>query len=282
MTCPSYAEALKQVKTSVSASRTSFMAGMTILPRKRREAMYAFYAFCRAVDDIADESPSPEIAQRELQDWRLRISNLFKGSPSDFITTALAPAVGEFHLVEKDFQEIIDGMEMDSTDIVAPDAETLDLYCDRVASAVGRVSVRIFGTSSEEAMRVAHHLGRAFQLTNILRDLGEDAARKRVYLPRELLNKHGIDARAPQEVLKSPHLPKACIDLAAQTRQHYEQAAAFMEKCPRQAMRPARIMRDYYEAIFNALLKAGWQDSTARISLPRWKKLLLVLKGLLR
>jgi len=183
MTPLSYAEAIEQVKAQVVASRTSFGAGMAILPKDRREGMYALYGFCRVVDDIADESPSPDIAARGLQDWRVRIADVFKGKPSCAITTALLPAIGKFGLIEKDFQEIIDGMEMDSEAIIAPDFATLDLYCDRVASAVGRVSVRIFGAAGHEGERVAHHLGRALQLTNVLRDLAEDAKRGRLYLP---------------------------------------------------------------------------------------------------
>jgi len=275
----SYPEAIEQVKAQVAASRTSFRAGMVILPKGRREGMYALYAFCRAVDDIADLSPSPEVAARELQAWRVRIADVFKGKASCAITTALLPAIAKFDLVEKDFQEIVDGMEMDSAALVAPDFETLDLYCDRVASAVGRISVRIFGAPGEDGKRVAHHLGRALQLTNILRDLAEDAGRKRLYLPRELLEKHGIASRDPGEVLKQAQLPAVCHDLAARAREHYVQADAFMKKCPASAMRPARIMRNYYGAIFERLVKEDWRDLKKRAALSTFEKSFLVLKG---
>ncbi len=279
MTSLTYPEALTQVKAQVVASRTSFHAGMAVLPKERRDGMYALYGFCRVVDDIADDSPSPEIAARDLQAWRTRIAEVFQGKPSDAITTALLPAIRAFNLVEKDFQEIIDGMEMDSVAIVAPDTATLDQYCDRVASAVGRVSVRIFGHVGSDAMNVAHHLGRALQLTNILRDLAEDAGRGRLYLPRELLDKHGIASRDPNEVLRTPSLSAACRDLATQTREHYAQADAFMNKCPASAMRPARIMRMYYGAIFSRLVTLDWRDPFVRVTLPKWKKIGLILKG---
>ena len=279
MTAPTYAEALHQVKAQVAASRTSFHAGMAILPKVRREGMYALYAFCRVVDDIADESPSPEIASHELQEWRIRIMEVFKGNPRNAITIALLPAIRTFNLVEKDFQEIIDGMEMDSATIVAPDAATLDLYCDRVASAVGRISVRIFGNVGADAMNVAYHLGRALQLTNILRDLAEDAQRNRLYLPRELLEKHGITSRNPDGVLLEGQLPAVCRDLALQAREHYARADAFMKKCPASAIRPARIMRAYYGAIFDQLVASDWQDPFARVSLSKGKKIWLVVKG---
>jgi presqualene diphosphate synthase len=279
MTPLSYAEAIDQVKDLVFASGSSFRAGMAVLPKERREGMYALYGFCRVVDDIADESPSPEVAAQKLHEWRVRIADVFKGKSGDAITIALLPCIQKFTLVEKDFQEIIDGMEMDSVTIVTPDLATLDEYCDRVASAVGRISVRIFGDSGPNAMNVAHHLGRALQLTNILRDLSEDAARKRLYLPRELLEKHGITSRDPNEVITLPQLSAVCRDLATMTRKHYAEADSFMKKCPAFAMRPARIMRNYYGALFNRLLEEDWRNPTKRVTLSKWRKIFLVLKG---
>ena len=255
---------------------------MAILPKARREGMYALYGFCRAVDDIADDSPTPEIAAHGLQEWREWITAAFQGKPSNAITTALLPAIREFKLIEKDFQEIIDGMAMDSVAIVAPDMATLDTYCDRVASAVGRVSVRIFGDAGADAMRVAYHLGRALQLTNILRDVAEDAARGRLYLPRELLDKHGIAMRDPHEVLQHAQLAVVCRDLAIVARDHYTQADLCMKKRPAETMRPAQIMRVYYGAIFDRLVALDWQDPNKRVTLPKWQKLALLLKGFFR
>jgi len=278
----SYPEAMAEVKARVNASRTSFHAGMNLLPKARREAMYALYAFCREVDDIADDGATAEERQRDLQKWRERIAELFQGNAGDPITAALAPAVQRFGLIEKDFQDIIDGMAMDAgTAIRAPDLPTLDLYCDRVASAVGRVSVRIFGDASHDAMDVSHHLGRAFQLTNILRDLTEDAARGRLYLPEELLTRYGIASRVPNDVLRDPNLPKACRDLAARAREHFTAASAAMAKCKPSAMRPARMMKAYYYAIFERLIAADWQNPTERVCLPTWQKLWLVLRNLM-
>jgi len=279
MTALSYPQALKEVKTQVAASRSSFTAGMSVLPKARREAMYALYGFCRAVDDIADDSATPEIAAKGLEEWRRLIADVFRGQPRNAVTTALLPAIAAFTLDEKDFHDIIDGMEMDSVAIVAPDDKMLDTYCDLVASAVGRVSVRIFGDASHNAMQVAHHLGRALQLTNILRDLTEDATRGRLYLSSDLLNKHGIAIRDPQEVLRSPHLSAVCRDLAAQARDHYQWADEFMNKCIPSAMRPARLMRSYYKAIFDRLVELDWRDISVRVTLPKWKKISLMLKG---
>ncbi len=280
MTYCSYPDALAAVKAKVAASRTSFQTGMSVLPKARRNSMYAVYAFCRAVDDIADDSPSPEIAGRELQLWRHRIADLFKGIATDEITTALLPAIGTYGLVEKDFQDIIDGMEMDSVAIVAPDAKTLDLYCDRVASAVGRISVRVFGDCSPDALMCAYHLGRAFQLTNILRDLAEDSDRGRLYLPRELLDKHGIALKDPKAVLQHAKLANVCHELAAQATTHYTSADAAIKKCPRSATLPSRIMRMCYGAILEKLIASDWRDPYVRVKLSKAQKIGFALKGM--
>ncbi|MDD3182828.1 MAG: presqualene diphosphate synthase HpnD [Alphaproteobacteria bacterium] len=283
MTTLTYNEAMADVRKRVKASGSSFAAGMSVLPIPRREAMYALYAFCREVDDIADDSPTNEIREHGLKLWHDRIHALFHDNKAeDAICTALLPAITRFDLVESDFQAIIDGMDLDSRQaICAPSMAELDTYCDHVASAVGRASVRIFGDSSAEAMRVAFHLGRALQLTNILRDLHEDAQRGRLYLPHELLAKHGITSQTPAEILAAPPIPAVCRDLAKTVHHHFDEADKAMKASQWHAMRPARIMRDYYQAIFKRLLKADWQNLAQRVKLPLWEKLALALRGLL-
>lgn len=281
MVAVTYQQAMEDVKARVCKSRSSFHAGMSILPKERREAMYALYAFCREVDDIADDGATLESRKAGLQEWRERIETLYRGEITDTITAALAPAVKQYSLFKRDFLSVIDGMEMDAGDpICAPDTATFDLYCDRVASAVGRLSIRIFGDASPAALDVSYHLGRALQKTNILRDLNEDAARGRLYLPEELLAKNGITTRIPAEVLKDKNLPAACRDLAAQARAHFTQADAAMKLCKPAAMKPAKIMRAYYGAIFDQLVANNWQDPTARVTLPKWQKIWIVLRNL--
>lgn len=279
-----YNQAMADVRKRVKASGTSFAAGMGVLPIPRREAMYALYAFCREVDDIADDAPTPEAREQGLAMWHERIRTLFQeGQTGNTICAALLPAIKRFGLVEKDFQDIIDGMDMDArATICAPTMAYLDEYCDRVASAVGRASVRIFGDSSPEAMRVAFHLGRALQMTNILRDLAEDASRGRQYLPQEALTEAGIKTTIPQEVLGHPNLPLACRSLAAHVRKHFKESDKAMRECQWHAMRPARIMRDYYGAIFKKLLKEDWKNPQERVSLSLLEKIGLALRGLLR
>src|SRR4051795_7295839 len=180
-----------------SASGSSFYAAMRILPREQREAMFQIYSFCRQVDDIADSAgPRPE-RLAALQQWRGDIDALYHGSPPPRVQDYLA-SVKRFGLKREDFLAIVDGMEMDvPQDIRAPDMATLDLYCDRVASAVGRLSVRVFGLPQDDGIELAHHLGRALQLTNILRDIDEDAGIGRLYLPREGLAEAGIASTDP-------------------------------------------------------------------------------------
>jgi phytoene synthase len=174
---------------AATAANSSFYAAMRILPKRRRDAMFALYDFCRAVDDVADERGPSTSSERlaELARWRADVAVMFDGRPPPRLE-ALDQARREFGLRQSDLDAVIDGMGMDAAeDIRAPDWATLDLYCDRVASAVGRLSVRIFGLAEEPGEALAHHLGRALQLTNILRDLDEDAAIGRLYLPCEAL-----------------------------------------------------------------------------------------------
>ena len=263
-----------------AASGSSFYAGMRILPRPQREAMYEIYAFCRAVDDIADDPGPREPRRKALQWWRGEINRLYDGPASDFI--ALARAVKLFDLWREDFIAVIDGMEMDVVaDIRAPDRVTLDLYCDRVACAVGRLSVRVFGMEEEAGIALAHHLGRALQLTNILRDLDEDAGLGRLYLPREELQAAGITSTEPALVLAHPVIAKPCAALAALARDAFDEASAIMAKNPRRVVRAPRIMGEAYRLILKALLARGFAPPRQPVHLPRAKFLLIVLRNLL-
>jgi presqualene diphosphate synthase len=277
-------EALRDtIRHRVQAAGTSFYWGMRLLPRDRRNAMYAVYAFCREVDDIADgENPVAE-KLAALTAWREEIDALYCGFPRHLVSRALLEPTRRYGLRREDFLAVIAGMEMDAAeDIRAPDLATLDLYCARVASAVGHLSVHVFGDRSGAAHSVAESLGRALQLTNILRDLDEDAARQRLYLPRELLERHGIRGADPIAILRHPALPAVCRDLAAVAEDHFRDASRAMARCSRRAMRPAAVMAAIYRATLSALQQAEWRDPAARISLAKPLKLWLVLRhGLL-
>lgn len=273
---------LAAVAQIVRAAGTSFYRGMAVLPPDRRHAMYAIYAFCRIVDDIADDETPFETKKPRLDEWRTRIAALYAGQADDPVTRVLKLAIAAYDLRQQDFQAVIDGMQTDAeTIVVAPDMDALDLYCDQVASAVGRLSVRTFGDASDHADIVAHHLGRALQLTNILRDIAEDADRGRVYLPRELLQAASIPL-TPQAVMTHPAVPNVCAELAGIAQGHFEDAAAWMAQCDKIAMKPVRLMGATYAALLQALRRAGWRDLRRPVKLSKLRKLWLALRyGLL-
>jgi presqualene diphosphate synthase len=274
---------LDAVEALVRDAGTSFYRGMRILPPDRRHAMYAIYGFCRIVDDIADDDDVPFAEKHPaLEAWRARVAALFRGEADEPVTRVLSRAVDRFALRQADFEAVIDGMAMDAEHaIVAPDLATLDLYCDRVAAAVGRLSVRAFGDGSAAADDVAHHLGRALQLTNILRDLHEDAQRGRLYLPREFLDHAGVPAD-PEVALEHPRLKDVCTRVATWAEGHFKDAEAAMARCDRRAMRPARVMGATYRAILTALERRGWRSLDRPVRVAKWRKLWIVARhGLL-
>ena len=260
------------------ASGSTFYRAMRILPPPQRQAMYEIYAFCRKVDDIADDPGDRNLRLAQLQQWRLDIDTLYGGRPVDSLR-GLARAVREFGLGREDFLAVIDGMEMDvAADIRAPDLAMLDLYCDRVASAVGRLSVRVFGLDARTGRELAHHLGRALQLTNILRDIDEDAAIGRLYLPREALREAGIAGSDPRDVLAHPALHLACAPIIARAREHFARADALMDGAPRRAVRAPRIMGAAYKGYLDALVARGFAPPRARVRLSKARLLWIILR----
>jgi presqualene diphosphate synthase len=260
------------------ASGSSFYAAMRIMPPGQREAMFEIYSFCRAVDDIADDNGPREIRLAQLAQWREDINALYAGAPTQRVSGLVVP-VRDFTLERKDFLAVIDGMEMDVlSDIRAPSLETLDLYCDRVASAVGRLSVKVFGLERADGIALAHHLGRALQLTNILRDLDEDAEIGRLYLAREWLSVAGIHAIEPASVLQSPTLGKACAPVIEAIQQHFATADAIMNRYPRRTVRTPRLMAEAYKAILQMLIMRGWASPRPPVRLGRPLLLWLVLR----
>jgi squalene synthase HpnD len=261
-----------------SASGSSFYAAMRILPRRQREAMFQIYSFCRQVDDIADSNgPRPE-RLAALQQWRDDIDALYRGGPPARLRD-YAASVGRFGLRREDFLAIVDGMEMDvPQDIRAPDLATLDLYCDRVASAVGRLSVRVFGLAQDDGILLAHHLGRALQLTNILRDIDEDAGIGRLYLPSEILLHAGITSTDPLKVTADPALPKVCTPLVERARTHFGKADEVMARNSRRVVRAPRIMSKYYRAILELLVARGFAAPRAPVRVNKLARIAIILR----
>ncbi|MGY2735216.1 presqualene diphosphate synthase HpnD [Sphingomonas sp. UYP23] len=269
-----------QLQAQVSGS--SFYAGMRVLPKVQREAMYAVYGFCREVDDIADDEVGdrPERAAA-LDAWRADIESLYAGgNPGRAVL--VAEAVRRFALDKADFLAVIDGMAMDvERDVRWPPMAELELYCDRVASAVGRLSVKIFGMEDAVGIALAHHLGLALQFTNILRDVDEDAAIGRVYLPREALVGAGIELLDPITVVGDPRVDAAARVLAAKAHTHFAAAQAILAQRPRGHLIAPRLMAAVYAPILTRMEAEGWAPPRTRIKVNKPALIFTVLRLML-
>ena len=249
-----------------AAAGSSFYIGMKVLPPAEREAMFAVYDFCRKVDDIADDERGhrPERAAA-LDAWRVDIDSLFAGGPAGRAAGLVDP-VARFGLAREDFHAVIDGMAMDvERDICWPTVAELDLYCDRVASAVGRLSVRVFGMEHAPGIALSHHLGRALQLTNILRDIDEDADIGRVYLPREPIESAGIVPGEIRAVIDDPRIDRACRDVATIARGHYAEADRILATRPRGLLLAPCLMEAAYGRLLRRMEKVGWAAPRSRV-----------------
>jgi phytoene synthase len=260
-------------------SGSSFYAAMRVMPKAERAAMFAIYSFCRMVDDIADDGTRPRPARAtELDRWRADLGALYAGKSAGR-AEFLKDAVRDFGLQQADFLAVVDGMEMDvDTDIRAPDLETLNLYCDRVAVAVGRLSIRIFGMEEGPGLQLAHRLGRALQLTNILRDIDEDAAIGRLYLPRELLTKAGIVTTDPAAAIGDPRVDVACRELAALALDYFAAADLVLRARPRGRLLAPRLMSAVYRTILQEMLLEGWVAPRRRVRIGKPRLLWIVAR----
>jgi phytoene synthase len=255
---------------------------MRILPAAQRDAMFEIYRFCRQVDDIADSSGPRPMRVAQLAGWRDEINDLYEGRIGAKVQGLLGP-MRQFGLKREDFLTVIDGMEMDARDgLVAPSMAELRFYCSRVAGAVGLLSVRIFGAPRESGRRLADALGEAVQLTNVLRDVAEDAELGRLYLPRELLDKHGVPTDSLAAALRHPRLSAVCDELADLAEQRFVAASAELETMPRRALRPARLILVVYRRLLARLRQRGFARLDEPVKLSKAEKLWLILRhGLL-
>jgi len=249
-----------------SAAGSSFYAGMKVLPQRERHAMYAVYDYCRIVDDIADDQQGDRASRAAALDrWRADLASLYAGGEPG-VAGFLVPHIRAFGLAQADFDAVIDGMAMDvAGDIRWPPADTLDLYCDRVASAVGRLSVRIFGMEEATGLLLSHHLGRALQLTNILRDIDEDAAIGRVYLPLEAIEAQGIVVGDIAQVIGDPRIDGAARIVAAEAEDHFREALKILGGRPKGHLIAPRLMAAAYSELLRRMQKIGWRPPRARV-----------------
>jgi len=274
------AVARRHAEEAVRRSGTSFGAGMAILPKKRREAMHAIYAFCREVDDIADDDGiSRDERRRRLAEWREEIDRIYEGIPQFPTGVALLEPVRAYDLPKQEFLMMIEGMEMDADGpIVAPPLEKLLAYTRRVAGAVGQLSMPVFGAAKGEASdKFALALGDALQLTNILRDVAEDAQIGRLYLPQELLERYGAP-KDPASIVGAAGLSDAAYDLGDLAREKFAQAREALKDLDWRTVRPALLMMGVYEAYFEKMDQRGWEHTGEPVTISKLRKLMIAAR----
>ena len=254
-------------------SGTSFYYSFLFLPPERRRAITALYAFCREVDDVVDEVSDHDLARTKLAWWRKEIGAVFSGTPQHPVALALRPVVADFALPQEHFQTVIDGMGMDLDRNRYLDFADLERYCHCVAGVVGLLSAEIFGYVNPATRQYARDLGIAFQLTNIIRDVGEDARRGRIYLPQDELARHGVTQTAILKHEATPGMVPLMAEQVARARQWHERAIGSLPPEDRRAQRPGLIMAAIYRALLDEIERDGYAVLDHRVALTPLRKL---------
>jgi phytoene synthase len=261
-----------------AASGSSFYYSFLFLPPERRRAITALYAFCREVDDVVDECADAQLAATKLGWWRAEVANLFAGNPQHPVTKALAPHIEARAITREKLTEIIDGMEMDLTQTRYLDWTGLERYCYRVASVVGLLAAGIFGYRDARTLDYARELGIAFQLTNIIRDVGEDARKNRIYLPMEDLKRFGVPAADILQSKETAQFKRLMAFEAERARAHYQRALQALPRPDRKAQRPGLIMAAIYRTLLEEIERDGFRVLTQRTSLTPLRKFWIAWK----
>ncbi len=272
---PADLEAAKgHAKALVKRSGSSFYWGMRLLPPEKRQAMYAIYAFCREVDDIADDNGPADRKLRDLDAWRQEIEALYRERPGRPTSLALLKPVQQFELPKAEFLRMIDGMEMDARGLmVGPSLAELERYCRAVAGTVGLLSMSVFGERGRELDRGALALAEALQLTNILRDVHEDALNLRLYLPRELMMQYGIRHGSPLEAIQHPEIRGVCRALASRAEKCFEHAVRYLAEGRQERLRPAIIMMHSYRRLLERLKERDWSRLDRPVRLGKLERI---------
>ncbi len=265
-----------EVKKIVKKSGSSFFWGMNVLDSEKKRAMFSIYAFCRIVDDIADEIKNKSLKIEKLKSWKKKINNIFKSKKlKSSIEKELKIAIEKFQLERVDFYAIIDGMMMDAkSDIKFPNKKNLELYCDRVAVAVGYLSIRIFGLSEKEK-KYAFYLGRAFQLTNIVRDFYEDLKRGRCYIASEYLSIYGVK-KDIKTIMHDPKLQNILQDILHEANVFFEKSNIEAKKISKKQIIASEIMKTFYKAIHAKMFKKKI-DIEKKIKLNYFQKIYILV-----
>jgi phytoene synthase len=256
-----------------AASGSSFYYAFLFLPPERRRAITALYAFCREVDDVVDETSDAQLAAAKLAWWRQEVGLLYAGKPQHPVSKALQPAIAAYRIEAARLNEIIDGMEMDLTQTRYLDFAGLERYCYHVAGVVGMLAAGIFGYSDARTLDYARRLGTAFQLTNIIRDVGEDARKNRIYLPMEDLRRFGVPAAEILAAKATPAFGSLMAFEAERARTYYREAMAALPPVDRRAQRAGLIMAAIYRTLLEEIARDGFPVLAQRISLTPLRKL---------
>jgi phytoene synthase len=259
-------------------SGSSFYYSFLFLPQEKRRAIIALYAFCREVDDIVDECSDSFVAKAKLDWWRSEIGKVYSGKPEHPVGLALQSVVTDYGLPIELFSEIMDGMEMDLAEARYPDFKSLQLYCYRVASAVGLLSAEIFGFEDRKTLTYAHDLGIALQLTNIIRDVGEDARRNRIYLPMDEMASHGVTASSILNGQASEHFEQLIAFQINRARSYYSNALSSLPEKDRKSQRPGLVMAAIYSALLDEIAKDPASVLRCRTSLTPIRKIWIAWK----
>ena len=260
-------------ESKAAKSGSSFYYSFRFLAPDRRRAITALYAFCREVDDIADDVTDIDVARAKLGWWRAEVANLFAGHPQHPVTTALAPATREYGIDQARLNEIIDGMEMDLSRRRYSDFDSLKLYCHRVAGVVGQLSASIFGFSQPKTLEYAENLGLAFQLTNIIRDVGEDARRDRIYLPGDEIRRFNVNEADILQARQTPEFQQLMAFQSERAKSLYDAAFQALSPEDRRPQRPGLIMSAIYRTLLDEIERDGFKVLTQRTSLTPMRKL---------
>lgn len=270
---------LEYCEDKCRSSGSSFTNSFRFLPKDKREAMTVLYAYCREIDDVVDECSDAHVARTTLNWWRTEVAAVYEGKPTHPVCQALVPVVKQFRLPQEHLQEIIDGMEMDLDQPRYADFKSLQLYCYRVASVVGLLSAEIFGYTDRETLKYAHDLGIAFQLTNIIRDVGEDARRNRIYLPMDEMQQFGVTAADILQARETEAFHKLMAFQIERARRYYRQAFEHLPVADRKAQRAGLIMAEVYQAVLDAVERSGCHVLKERVSLGPLYKIWLAIKA---
>lgn len=272
----------KLIKKIVKKSGSSFFWGMHILPTKERRAIYTLYAFCRHIDDIVDGDKPLSQKMELINAWRQEIDNIYdKKVPASEIGRSIYKNCMRFNIPKRELVSLLDSISMDLPNPVqAPDFSDFNRYCHGVAGAPGSMSLRILGCKDETLIQnLSESLGKAMQITNILRDVREDAAADRVYIPRELLQKAGITVTEPQQIVVDKNLAKAREELAQIAAKEYDRAFGLIKKLDKKISRNINAMAYIYKRYFDIMQNRGWEIISPKPSISRFLKLFLVLKA---